>query len=216
MSGDCASCRWFQPSEREGFASSYDRKTDLARWLAKEKMYITDRGWTGRCQVKPQPVEVSSTYACAQWEVDERCIYDISAIARIFRARMESDQLYEALKAERKRSRARFREVQVLRKALRGEVAQLLRDHGIPARRGVQYAGGADSPDVIGLDGVHIEVKRSETLALYPAMEQALTDARPGDIATVWHRRSGRRWVVVLHAEDFLAVLRASRAGSAA
>ena len=47
-------------------------------------------------------------------------------------------------------------------------------------------------------------------------VEQALTDARPGDIATVWHRRSGRRWVVVLHAEDFLAVLRASRAGSAA
>ena len=48
------------------------------------------------------------------------------------------------------------------------------------------------------------------------ALEQALTDAKPGDIATVWHRRSGRRWVVVLHAEDFLAVLRASRAGSAA
>ena len=96
------------------------------------------------------------------------------------------------------------------------EVAQLLRDHGIPARRGVQYAGGNDSPDVVGLDGVHIEVKRSETLALYPAMEQALTDAKPGDIATVWHRRSGRRWVVVLHAEDFLALVRATRAGDAA
>ena len=96
------------------------------------------------------------------------------------------------------------------------EVAELLRDHGIPARRGVQYAGGADSPDVVGLDGVHIEVKRSETLALYPALEQALEDARPGDIATVWHRRSGRRWVVVLHADDFLALVRATRAGSAA
>jgi hypothetical protein len=96
------------------------------------------------------------------------------------------------------------------------EVAELLRGHGIPARRGVQYAGGNDSPDVIGLDGVHIEVKRSETLALYPALEQALTDARPGDIATVWHRRSGRRWVVVLHAEDFLALMRTLRAGSAA
>ena len=96
------------------------------------------------------------------------------------------------------------------------EVAQLLRDHGIPARRGVQYAGGNDSPDVVGLDGVHIEVKRSETLALYPALDQARPDARPGDIATVWHRRSGRRWVVVLHAEDFIALMRTLRAGNAA
>ena len=96
------------------------------------------------------------------------------------------------------------------------EVAELLRDHGIPARRGVQYAGGNDSPDVIGLDGVHIEVKRSETLSLYSAMEQALTDAKAGDIATVWHRRSGRRWVVVLHAEDFIALMRTLRAGNAA
>ena len=54
------------------------------------------------------------------------------------------------------------------------EVAEFLRDHGIPARRGVQYAGGADSPDVIGFEGVHIEVKRTEALRLYPALEQAL------------------------------------------
>ena len=90
------------------------------------------------------------------------------------------------------------------------EVAELLRANGIPARRGVQYAGGNDSPDVIGLDGVHIEVKRSETLALYPALEQALGDCKPGDIATVWHRRNGRRWVVMLYAEDFLAMVRAA------
>ena len=89
------------------------------------------------------------------------------------------------------------------------EVAELLRDHGIPARRGVQYAGGPDAPDVVGFDGVHIEVKRAETLRLYPALEQALADRRPGDIATVWHRPSGRPWAVIMLAADFIALMRA-------
>ncbi|MCC8430114.1 hypothetical protein LJ725_14150 [Reyranella aquatilis] len=31
----------------------------------------------------------------------------------------------------------------------------------------VQYAGWPDSPDVAGLDGVHIKVKRAEMLRLY-------------------------------------------------
>ena len=60
------------------------------------------------------------------------------------------------------------------------EIAGLLRDYGYDARRGVQYHGGADSPDVVGLPGVHIEVKRTETLSLYPAMEQAKHDAAQG------------------------------------
>ncbi len=89
------------------------------------------------------------------------------------------------------------------------EVAELLRDHGIPARRGVQYAGGPDAPDVVGFDGVHIEVKRAETLRLYPALEQALADRKPGDIATVWHRPSGRPWAVIMLAADFIALMRA-------
>jgi Holliday junction resolvase len=43
------------------------------------------------------------------------------------------------------------------------EVAELLRANGFhAARRGVQYQGGADSPDVIGLPGFHNEVKRTE------------------------------------------------------
>ena len=88
------------------------------------------------------------------------------------------------------------------------EVAEFLCDHGIPARRGVQYAGGADSPDVIGLDGVHIEVKRTEALRLYPALEQAMAERRPGDIATVWHRPNGRPWAVIMLASEFIALMR--------
>ncbi len=51
------------------------------------------------------------------------------------------------------------------------ELGQLL---GVDARRGVQYHGGPDSPDVV-LDGVaiHVEAKRTERLTLWPAIDQA-------------------------------------------
>lgn len=93
------------------------------------------------------------------------------------------------------------------------EVAELLRLHGYDARRGVQFQGGPDSPDVIGLPGVHIEVKRAETLRLYQAVEQAMGDRAAGDLATVWHRPNGRPWVVVMLADEFLSLYRASRGG---
>lgn len=86
------------------------------------------------------------------------------------------------------------------------EVAELLRAAGYPARRGIQFAGGPDSPDVVGLDGCHIEVKRTETLRLWPALEQAMRDRRAGDLATVWHRANSRPWVVILPAADFLSL----------
>ena len=90
------------------------------------------------------------------------------------------------------------------------EVAELLRSHGFAARRGIQFAGGPDSPDVVGLPGCHVEVKRTETLRLYPALEQAMQDRKAGDLATVWHRQNQRSWVVILPAEDFLSLYRAA------
>lgn len=90
------------------------------------------------------------------------------------------------------------------------EVAELLRAHGFQARRGVQYQGGPGAPDVVhDIEGVHIEVKRTERFALYPAIEQARQDARAGDIPVVMHRQNGRPWVACLPAEDFLTIMRA-------
>ena len=62
-------------------------------------------------------------------------------------------------------------------KGARGEreLAEILRCYGFSARRGQQYRGGADSPDVMGLPGIHIEVKRVERLNIY--------DARPSGSA---------------------------------
>lgn len=90
-------------------------------------------------------------------------------------------------------------------KGKRGEreaAAAISRHLGVPARRGVQYHGGEDSPDLVtGLAGVHFEVKRTETLSLYDAMGQAIDDA--GDkVPVVLHRRNNRVWLAACRLED--------------
>ena len=71
------------------------------------------------------------------------------------------------------------------------------------ARRGQQFSGGKDSPDVVhDIHGVHIEVKRVETFNAYKAMEQAIRDAGDGNIPVVMHRRNGEEWLLVCRFVD--------------
>ena len=58
-------------------------------------------------------------------------------------------------------------------------VAEWFRDHlGTPARRGQQFSGGPDSPDVQdAVPGVHVECKADERLNLHNAMQQSMRDA---------------------------------------
>ena len=90
------------------------------------------------------------------------------------------------------------------------EVAAILRDAGFAdARRGAQYHGGPDSPDVDGLPGWHIEVKRCEALRLWAAMDQARADA--GDARpVVVHRPNGRQWIAIIDLSDFLELVKDS------
>ena len=84
-----------------------------------------------------------------------------------------------------------------------------LRANGYAARRGQQFAGGADSPDVVcdGLPWAHFEVKLVERLDIYAAMDQARRDSG-GRAAFVAHRRSFWPWLVSMDAEGFYQVLR--------
>ena len=95
------------------------------------------------------------------------------------------------------------------------EWSKFLRDHGYEdARRGQQYKGGGDSPDVTGLPGIHQEVKRVEQFSLYTALDQSKRDAADAEVPIVVHRRNRKPWVVVMDAEDFLKMY--GRAGYAA
>ena len=82
---------------------------------------------------------------------------------------------------------------------------------GFKARRGQQFAGGTDSPDVVcpSLPDVHFEVKRVQQGNLYTWLRQAIRDAA-GKIPVVAHRRNHCEWVVVLRADDFFDIVRNS------
>ena len=84
------------------------------------------------------------------------------------------------------------------------EIAKILREHGYDARRGQQFAGINGDADVVGVDGLHLEVKRVEALNIEKAMEQSRRDAREGEIPTVFHRKNGKSWLVTLDLENFL------------
>jgi hypothetical protein len=70
---------------------------------------------------------------------------------------------------------------------------------GVAARRGVQFQGGPDSPDVV-LPGIsiHVECKRVERLNLWAAIDQAEADAPAGSVPVVWHRCNRRPSVVIV------------------
>ena len=92
-------------------------------------------------------------------------------------------------------------------KGARGEreLAAKLRELGIKdAYRSRQYCGSASSADVLGIPGIHAEVKRCEQLSLYKAYEQAVRDSSgTEDIPTVFHRRNGKPWLVIMTVEDW-------------
>ena len=85
------------------------------------------------------------------------------------------------------------------------ELANLLKTYGFDTRRGQQYHGGGDSPDVVGLPGVHIECKRVEHLNVEVAMAQSRRDAEGTDeIPVVMHRRNRERWKVTMDLDEFM------------
>ena len=89
------------------------------------------------------------------------------------------------------------------------EFASLLREHGFDARRGQQFSGGADSPDVVSdaLAWLHVEVKRVQHLNLIDACVQAEGDSG-GKPWIVAHRRNHAPWLITMRAEFFFELLR--------
>jgi hypothetical protein len=73
------------------------------------------------------------------------------------------------------------------------------------ARRGQQFQGGVDSPDVVcGIPNTHCEVKRVEKLNLGNAMAQAVADSGGDAIPYVAHRRNLGEWMVTVRAVDLV------------
>jgi len=96
-------------------------------------------------------------------------------------------------------------------KGKRGELeaAHLLKEYGYEARRSQQYAGINSDADVVGLPGIHIEVKRVEKLNVDTAMAQSIRDARDGEIPIVLHRKNRAKWLVTMPFEEWMKMYKA-------
>ena len=91
------------------------------------------------------------------------------------------------------------------------EIAELLRRLGyMDAHRTAQYCGkSGEAADVIGVDGLHIEVKRCETTKIHEWIRQAERDSEETEnIPCVFHRRSREPWYITLPLIDFLQIYR--------
>lgn len=87
------------------------------------------------------------------------------------------------------------------------ELQEILRGRGFDVTRGGSQTYGT-IPDLVGLPGIHIEVKRQERLDLLDAVRQAETDAarfndgRPA----VFHRRNRSPWLVTMTLDEWLVL----------
>ena len=87
------------------------------------------------------------------------------------------------------------------------EVARINREAGFEdSQRGQQFQGSPDSPDVAGVPGLHLEVKRVEKLQLWPAMSQAADDAGEDETPVVVHRPNRKPWIAILDYKRFLEI----------
>lgn len=85
------------------------------------------------------------------------------------------------------------------------ELSRILQSHGYPVEAGRAQSYG-EVPDLSGLPGVHIEVKRVERLNVPEAMGQAIRDSEKFHDGTpvLFHRRSRSPWLVTMLMEDWI------------
>lgn len=94
------------------------------------------------------------------------------------------------------------------------ELVRLFQSHGIPAEPGQAVSYGA-TPDIVGVDGVHVEVKRRENVNLSAALEQAERDSvRFGGLPAVFHRANRKPWTVSMVLDSWLTLYKQAFPGN--
>lgn len=92
------------------------------------------------------------------------------------------------------------------------EFCKVCKSEGYDVRRSAQFCGNTgDAADVIGLDGIHVEVKRVEKLNIQDAMSQAIRDSEAenkGNLPIVAHRKNNCDWLITMRSEDWFKMYR--------
>jgi hypothetical protein len=94
------------------------------------------------------------------------------------------------------------------------ELARDFRMEGYPnARRSAQYCGANGDADVMGLPHIHVEAKHVERLNLRDAMDQAVRDAKDGELPAVFHRKNNYKTLVTMRMQDWFKIYKEWEAG---
>lgn len=93
------------------------------------------------------------------------------------------------------------------------KVAQLFTDAGFQMRRGRQYSGSPDSPDVKFVEHhpalpLHIECKHVEKLNIWSALDQARADCPEQLMPVVVFKRNHWKPHICMDLEDFFELLK--------
>lgn len=93
------------------------------------------------------------------------------------------------------------------------ELARLLNLYGIPAEPG-QALNYGTVPDIIGVEGIHTEVKRVEKLNVSEAMAQSIRDSEKfkDGLPALFHRRNREPWLVTMRLDDWIQLYQYWRA----
>lgn len=83
----------------------------------------------------------------------------------------------------------------------------ILQEHGYSVERGGTQSYG-QRPDLYGLDGVHLEIKRAECARIWEWMQQSKQDAAKfqDGLPTVIFRRSRSDWLICMQLSDWLSL----------
>ena len=81
------------------------------------------------------------------------------------------------------------------------ELAAWLRSQGFDARRGQQFSGTPDSPDIVSDFPAHIECKVTEALQLRKAVAQAERDSG-GKPWVIFHKWNRGPWIAIMPGEQ--------------
>ena len=88
------------------------------------------------------------------------------------------------------------------------ELVEALRYAGYAnARRSAQYCGNTgEAPDIVGVDGLHIECKRREQIQDEVFLQQAERETKKGLVPVVMYRRSREKWKVCIRLDLFMLI----------
>lgn len=92
------------------------------------------------------------------------------------------------------------------------ELTEIFQSYGYNVRLGEPLNYGKE-PDLSGLDGIHIECKRTEQIKIPAWMAQAERDSQrfQDGAPTIFFRRSREPWRVVMRLEDWINMYSKSR-----